>query len=177
MLLCGISPSVLSPHGLMFKDPFSPENTQKLDDAWLRYFKKNITRMGRKGILAENEIHPTKPRNRRNRDQPSLEAGGEVGAGAGEISRAGSRVGTVAGAGAGGGLLPPSSGGQEQGGRRRSVSRSSRGREELRSSVGEGKKAIKGVTMNLAGQSVMGITPGYKINYIKSVRESSHFSY
>ena len=25
----------------MFKDPFSPDHTQKLEDAWLRYFKKN----------------------------------------------------------------------------------------------------------------------------------------
>ena len=25
----------------MFKDPFSPDHTQKLDDEWLRYFKKN----------------------------------------------------------------------------------------------------------------------------------------
>ena len=25
----------------MFKDPFSPDHTQKLEDEWLRYFKKN----------------------------------------------------------------------------------------------------------------------------------------
>ena len=25
----------------MFKDPFSPDHTQKLEDEWLRYFKEN----------------------------------------------------------------------------------------------------------------------------------------
>ena len=34
--LCGESVWVY-----MFKDPFSPDHTQKLEDEWLRYFKKN----------------------------------------------------------------------------------------------------------------------------------------
>ena len=32
-----------------------------------------------------------------------------------------------------------------------------------------GRLAIRAVTMNLSGQSVMGLTPAYKINYIRSV--------
>ena len=31
----------------------------------------------------------------------------------------------------------------------------------------KGRKSIKVVTMNLSGQSVMGLTPAYKINYIR----------
>lgn len=30
-----------------------------------------------------------------------------------------------------------------------------------------GRLAIRAVTMNLSGQSVMGLTPAYKINYIR----------
>ena len=30
-----------------------------------------------------------------------------------------------------------------------------------------GRLAIKVVTMNLSGQSVMGLTPAYKLNYIR----------
>ena len=31
----------------------------------------------------------------------------------------------------------------------------------------KGRLAIKAVTMNLSGQSVMGLTPAYKLNYIR----------
>ena len=31
----------------------------------------------------------------------------------------------------------------------------------------KGRLAIRAVTMNLSGQSVMGLTPAYKINYIR----------
>ena len=31
----------------------------------------------------------------------------------------------------------------------------------------KGRKSIKSVTMNLSGQSVMGLTPSYKINYVR----------
>ena len=31
----------------------------------------------------------------------------------------------------------------------------------------KGRLAIKVVTMNLSGQSVMGLTPAYKLNYIR----------
>jgi len=56
----------------------------------------------------------------------------------------------------------------------RSVSRN-RGREDERSySVGEGRKSIKGIAMNLSGRggNMMGITPAYKINYIREFLES-----
>ena len=36
----------------------------------------------------------------------------------------------------------------------------------------KGRKAIKVVTMNLSGQSVMGLTPAYKINYIRDFLQS-----
>jgi hypothetical protein len=63
--------------------------------------------------------------------------------------------------------LPWDSAGPEPG-RRRSVSRGRTGGSGGGAGVvGEGKRAIKSVTMNLAGQSVMGITPAYKINYIR----------
>ena len=32
----------------------------------------------------------------------------------------------------------------------------------------KGRLAIKAATMNLSGQSVMGLTPAYKLNYIRS---------
>ena len=36
----------------------------------------------------------------------------------------------------------------------------------------KGRKAITVVTMNLSGQSVMGLTPAYKINYIRDFLQS-----
>ena len=36
----------------------------------------------------------------------------------------------------------------------------------------KGRKSIKVVTMNLSGQSVMGLTPAYKINYIRDFLHS-----
>lgn len=36
----------------------------------------------------------------------------------------------------------------------------------------KGRLAIKAVTMNLSGQSVMGLTPAYKLNYIREYLES-----
>ena len=36
----------------------------------------------------------------------------------------------------------------------------------------KGRKSIKVVTMNLSGQSVMGLTPAYKINYIRDFLQS-----
>ena len=97
--------------------------------------------------LAQQEIHPVERRK-------------AVGSGAGAGARADIGAET-------GGLQTPSTGFQEEGGRRRSVSRNRSRGEERVTSVGEGRRAIKGMTMNLAGQSVMGITPAYKINYIK----------
>ena len=35
----------------------------------------------------------------------------------------------------------------------------------------KGRKAIKVVTMNLSGQGVLGLTPAYKINYIRDFLE------
>ena len=36
----------------------------------------------------------------------------------------------------------------------------------------KGRLAIRAVTMNLSGQSVMGLTPAYKINYIRNYLET-----
>ena len=37
----------------------------------------------------------------------------------------------------------------------------------------KGRLAIRAVTMNLSGQSVMGLTPAYKINYIRNYLQTS----
>ena len=36
----------------------------------------------------------------------------------------------------------------------------------------KGRLAIRAVTLNLSGQSVMGLTPAYKINYIRNYLET-----
>ena len=37
----------------------------------------------------------------------------------------------------------------------------------------KGRLAIRAVTLNLSGQSVMGLTPAYKINYIRNYLETT----
>ena len=51
--------------------------------------------------------------------------------------------------------------------------RSSKSAAKTPSEYMKGRLAIKTVTMNLSGQSVMGLTPAYKLNHIRDYLESS----
>ena len=53
-----------------------------------------------------------------------------------------------------------------------SVSSSSRAPKTFNADSMKGRLAIRAVTMNLSGQSVMGLTPAYKMNYIRNYLET-----
>ena len=53
-----------------------------------------------------------------------------------------------------------------------SVSSDSRAPKAFNPDSMRGRLAIRAVTMNLSGQSVMGLTPAYKINYIRDYLET-----
>ena len=53
-----------------------------------------------------------------------------------------------------------------------SLSSSSRAPKTFNADSMKGRLAIRAVTLNLSGQSVMGLTPAYKINYIRNYLET-----
>ena len=54
-----------------------------------------------------------------------------------------------------------------------SVSSSTRAPRTFHPDSMKGRLAIRAVTLNLSGQSVMGLTPAYKINYIRNYLETA----